>query len=128
MGDSLSRQRQIENEVVFRQANESAQKDLEDLNKIAIEEGDLYWEEYSDKPFKFYCECSDENCRRKISIRPSVYKELHHNRKQFILIPGHQASEIEDKVLKTTKYSVVKKHRTPPAKASGLNVTSIDNV
>ena len=127
MSGSLSEQRQIENEVAFRQANEVAQKELEELKQIAEEEGDRYWANNSDAPFEFYCECSDENCRQKVSLKPSMYKELHSNRKQFVLIPGHQAESIESKVLKTSDYTVVEKHKTPPATTFGLNATSIDN-
>jgi hypothetical protein len=61
MASPLSDRRQIENEVVFRQANEKAQKALKQLKKVAHEESDLQWAELSDAGFDFYCECSDEN-------------------------------------------------------------------
>jgi len=128
MGSPLSDRRQIENEVVFRESNERVQKELEDLKKIAEEEHDEFWAQDSDKYFDFFCECSDENCRQPISLKPSLYKEIHNNRNQFIIIPGHQAVAIEKIIFESTNdYTVVEKYDTPPEQAEGLKPTDIDN-
>lgn len=127
MGSPLSDRRQVENEVVFREANENAQKDLTELKEIAEEEHDEYWTQNSDKVFEFFCECSDENCHQPIPLKPSVYKEIHNNRNQFVLVPGHQADAIEKVILEDSNYIVVEKYEDPPETADGLNKTDIDN-
>jgi hypothetical protein len=128
MGSPLSDRRQIENEVVFRQVNEKAQKGLKQLKQVAKEENDQHWAQQSDEGFDFYCECSDENCRIRITQKPSVYEEIHNNRNQFILYPGHQVDALEKVTLEDSNYIVVEKYETPPEQAEGLTATSVNNV
>ena len=125
---SLSEQRQIENEVVFRKANEKVQEDLNMIEKIASEEGVESPIEDSDMTLHFYCECSDENCLERIVLKHSEYKELHQDRSQFIVRTGHVTNTLEKIVANRAKYSVVGKFITPSESATTLNTTSIMNV
>jgi hypothetical protein len=126
MTDSKARRQQIENEVVFRQYNERVQEQYEEIKAVAKQDKQ---EEFipDDTPLLFYCECSDENCRKRILLKPTVYTKLHKQRNRFVLITGHETSAIERVVKKDADYSVVEKFITPPKTASGLNQTDVDN-
>lgn len=128
MNDLLSEQRQIDNEVVFRQANERVQSALAELKSMAKTEHYNYLPKQSDAPIHFYCECSDENCKKRIIIKPSLYKEIHTSRKRFLIKPSHGVPSIERIVFKESAYTVVEKFTTPPETAEKLQVTNIVNV
>lgn len=121
-----SERRQIENEVVFRQANEQVLGELHEMEVNAKETGispDIY-----ELPIHFYCECSDENCQKRIVIKLNLYNDLHNNRKQFLIKPGHEVLAIERIVLTTPNYAVVEKFVTPPETVPKLQTTDIENV
>ncbi|MES2971013.1 MAG: hypothetical protein V4702_01680 [Patescibacteria group bacterium] len=124
---SPSERRQVENEVVFRRANEKVQNSLDKLEKIAREERDDSFKSHPDMTLHFYCECSDENCRERIVLSLSKYQELHKDRSQFIVMPKHDIPSLEKVVSNKFKYSVVDKFVTPSEAANSLNVTSIQN-
>lgn len=124
---SQSQRRQIENEVVFRKANEKVQIDLSKLRKLAEANGDVALVPSDDLVLHFYCECSDENCRQRIELSLSKYKKLHQDRKQFIICPNHEAVSIEKVVASNAKFSVVEKFFNPPETAASLNTTPINN-
>jgi hypothetical protein len=128
MDDFLSQRRQAENEVIFRGINEKVSTELVAIKDTAEEEGlsDLVPE--IDLPVLFYCECSDENCRLRISLKPSIYAELHKNRSQFIVLPGHEVPTIEKIIYKNENYLVVEKNIVPPKSDGNLNPTTISNV
>lgn len=124
---SLSERRQIENEVVFRKANEKIQKGFDNIERLAKEEDFAVPKPDPDMILHFYCECSDENCRQRITMPHSKYKEIHKDRSQFIVQPGHATKALEEVVSKRAKYNVVDKFVTPPETSTGLNATSISN-
>lgn len=128
MNKKFSQRRQIENEVVFRQANERVQQSFDQLQRIADEERDNSIPNPDNLTFDFYCECADENCRERIPLKLNMYNEFHHNRKQFLIKPGHEVMAIEGVVLKEPDYTVVKKFDAPPEKAAKLQVTDTTNV
>lgn len=127
MTDSVQAQRLVENEVMFRQANEQVPKDLQELKRASDADGEPALARNLDMPLHFYCECSDENCRTRIKLKPSKYAELHQNSSQFIVLPGHQVVAIEKIILETPSYFVVEKFVTPPTEANQLNRTDVDN-
>jgi hypothetical protein len=126
MSELLSERRLAENQVIFRQNNELVQKNLEKLRKTAIAEGRESLLPDIDMPLHFYCECSDENCRQRIILKPSEYNDLHQNSSQFILLPGHDIAEVERTVKATDKFIVVEKFKTPPKSSGELNKTDLD--
>jgi hypothetical protein len=127
MSETFSEHRMAENEVIFREYNESVQKGFDELKKIAQEENDKWSIPQSDTPVHFYCECSDENCRERVILLPSRYAEIHKRRDRFVVIPGHQTKTIERVIHKETGYYVVEKLVTPPESASGLQKTDVNN-
>lgn len=124
MKRSVTEQRQIENEAVFRSANEQATTSIKEVNQMAKEEGHHSLINNADMNIHFYCECSDENCRERIILPISKYEALHKDRKQFILKPGHHAKTIEKIVSKKPRYNVVKKFKIPPEQVESLQQTS----
>ncbi len=58
----------------------------------------------------FFCECSDATCRQRIRITPQRWSEIHQNRRDFILTPGHQSLDVERVVESFPRYLVVRKH------------------
>lgn len=127
MSDPLSERRMAENEVFFRQRNEAMQKSLEEFRSMALEHGQHELIDGEDTPLYFYCECADEDCRKRIEIRPSVYDEIHKNRRKFIVVCGHETPSIEHIIERNDDFCVVKKKKAPPATASKTNPTPINN-
>lgn len=123
----MSDRRMAENEVVFREYNEKVQQGIENLKKIAAAEGQTDQLGDLDMELEFFCECSDENCRRRITMKPSLYTKIHKKRDHFIIIPAHEAKIIEHVVLAKSDYSIVRKYITPPETAGKLHPTSMNN-
>ena len=123
--ESSSERRLAENEVMFRQANQKVQKSLEELDKNVVAAGHPSLMLTADIPLHFYCECSNEKCRKRIKVTPKQYEELHQNSSQFIIIPGHQVATIEKTIHVTPDYMVVEKYQTPPKKADKLRRTNL---
>ncbi|GAC1391151.1 MAG: hypothetical protein NVSMB46_02610 [Candidatus Saccharimonadales bacterium] len=125
---TVAEQRQIENEVVFRKANEQIQTDFKKLEMMAKNEGEGSLKIEDDMILHFICECSDDNCRERIATSYSTYIKLHKNRSHFIVKPGHATKSLEKVIAKKSKYNVVDKYFTPPENTTGLNITAISNV
>lgn len=103
--------RLAKNEIIFRKANEKLQKATEKF---------LNYKELEEMPLQFFCECSDENCREHVELTHTQYKQLHYNRKQFVIKLGHEAPEVERVIKRGPNYSVVEKFTLPPTTASEL--------
>jgi hypothetical protein len=127
MNQSFSERRLVENEVFFRQPNTRMAEGFKDLEKTAKEVGAKEWANATDKHFNFYCECSDENCRKKINLKPSEYLRIHKNSSQFVVLPGHNVADVERIVQSNDDWIVVEKYLTPPKKADNLNATDVDH-
>lgn len=116
MGKILSERRAIENEAIFRSANEQVLDDLDGLKKMNMHVmGDAAVSD-TDKPLHFYCECSNDECLQRIVLKPSKYKDLHQNTSQFVLVPGHEIPELERTIQRTERYIVVEKFKSVPPK------------
>jgi hypothetical protein len=123
----FSERRQIENEMIFRRANEKVSDKLDELDAAYIEEDHLELMRPAGLLLQFKCECSDENCDARIPIKLSEYQTIHEDRDAFIIKPKHQVEKIE-KVIKTTKaYSVVVKNKSTAEPSNTLNKTTVDN-
>lgn len=130
---STAERRQIENEMIFRRANEKIGAELDVvetlLDEIQSEETD------NDIPlirddnvyFKFVCECSDENCKDRIMMELDKYHKLHTNRERFIIKPNHQVESIEEIIFTSPEYYVVQKNNLISNPGEKLNKTSVDN-
>ena len=95
--EKFSERRLKENEVIFQQANEG-------VAQFVSEESD------DDDPIiKFYCECSNIDCRERITLQASDYHKLHKDQRHFIALDGHEMPKIENIVSKHHGFSVVEK-------------------
>jgi hypothetical protein len=128
MGETLAEKRWAENEVMFRQTNQKVPDSLDAVKKLAEEDDhqDIL-ASVDDMAINFYCECSDEKCTKRIILKPDEYRDLHRNRKQFIVIPGHEMPTVERVIAEGPGYFVVEKYENPPKEAHKLNTTGLNN-
>jgi uncharacterized protein (UPF0216 family) len=127
MSLSRSERHQIENEMIFRRANELVGDKLDELDAFHIEDGNPHLVRQDDIRLLFKCECSDENCDARIPIKLSVYQKIHENRDAFVIKLKHQVNEIEKVILSEADYCVVEKNNSTPEPGNTLNQTVIDN-
>jgi hypothetical protein len=127
MSISNAERRQIENEMIFRRINEKVGDDLDALDAMHIEDGNVHLIKNEDIMLRFKCECSDENCVVRIPMLLSEYQEIHTDRDTFIILPNHQVDLIEKIVKEYPAYNVVKKNNSTPEPSDDLNETIINN-
>lgn len=127
MGMPLSERRQIENEMIFRRANELVGDNLDELDEFHIEDDNPELIRDDKVELHFKCECSDENCDERVRIKLSVYQAIHANRQAFIIKPNHQVEAIEKVVVTEKDYSVVEKNNATAEPSDVLNETNVDN-
>lgn len=127
MTDSISERRMVENEVFFRQRNKTILKGRRALKVMAKEDGQDDLLDSDDEPLHFFCECSDENCRKRIQVRPSKYDQIHSRKRRFVIACGHEVPDIEKIVERSPEFCVAEKFLLPPASAAKLNPTPADN-
>ena len=103
-----------ENEIIFREANQNIQKFIEETT------GKLT------SVFRFYCECSNQSCREKITMTPAQYKAAQKTNRQFVVLPGHENPKIE-KVTKSTAcfYKIEKFGEMPEENALSIALTRL---
>lgn len=123
----LSERRQIENEMIFRRANEKVGDGLDELDSFHAEDGDPHLIRDDTAVLQFKCECSDENCDARIAMKLSTYQKIHLNRDSFIIKLKHQVTGIEEVVLSEANYSVVKKNNSTAEPGNTLNKTPVKN-
>jgi hypothetical protein len=123
MDDQLSERRLAENEVYFRQMNESVQKGFDELKQMAKEDNQEHLITEHDTPLNFYCECSNEDCKQRIPLTLDEYKAAHKNSDTFIVTPGHEITNIEKVIAKEQNYMIVEKYIHTPSVATKLNKT-----
>lgn len=124
----IAERRQIENEMIFRRANEKVGIGLDEIDAMHVRDGDLDLVRIDDIVLHFKCECSDENCTARIPVKLSVYKKIHLNRDSFIIKLKHQVNAIEKVIFSDSEYSVVRKNNSTSDPTGELNITTIDNV
>ncbi len=123
----LSERRQIENEMIFRRANEVVGDNLDEIDANHRDDGNPELVRNEDILLHFKCECSDEDCDARIPIKLSVYQSIHENRDAFIIKLKHQVEAIEKVIRTEDSYSVVEKNNSTAEPGKILNKTSIDN-
>lgn len=127
MDISKSERHQIENEMIFRRANELVGTQLDELDALHVADGNPQLQRQDDLVLAFRCECSDEDCEARIPIRLSVYRDIHENRDAFVIKLKHQVQAIEKVIQTEDEYSIVEKNNTTSEPGDVLNKTTIDN-
>lgn len=119
-----SEERLAENEAFFREQNEKVAQGLTALNIEAL--NDHQGSHFDDDlQLQFRCECANESCHERIGMRLSEYRDIHEDRRRFIVVPGHDVSKVERVVKKTKAYHVVEKHDMPPEGGRYLKPTDL---
>lgn len=117
--------RQIENEMIFRRANEKIGTALDELDTMQIQDGNPQLIRNEDTLLHFKCECSDEDCDARILMKLSKYQKIHLNRGSFIIKLKHQVKAIEKVILTEPNYCIVEKNNYTTEPGKELNDTSI---
>jgi hypothetical protein len=84
------------NEAYFRDVNERIE---EQVKEVAGE----------DATFNVLCECASMRCAQRIVVTSAEYATVREDPRQFIVAPGHPEPEIEDTVLQTDRFVIVRK-------------------
>lgn len=124
---SAAERKQIENEMIFRRINEKVGTDLDTLDDMHTEDGNPHLVRDDDLLLAFKCECSDENCKARISLELSTYKKIHSNRDAFIVKTNHQVDPIEKVLVEEEEYNVVVKNNRTPEPNDVLKHTDVNN-
>ncbi|CAN5166095.1 hypothetical protein BH09PAT3_BH09PAT3_1770 [soil metagenome] len=125
----VEERKQIENEMLFRRANEKVGKDLDEIDELHVSDGNPHLVRSDDLLLDFKCECSDENCSVRIPLQLSIYRKIHVDRSTFLIKLNHEVKPIEKVIETTPTYSIVRKNNTTaePIENAEYNDTSIDN-
>jgi hypothetical protein len=86
------------NEVMFRSINERIRELAQRFHDVAGE------------TLAFVCECADETCVERVPMTVAQYDELCAIPARFVVMPGHEATPLVEKVLfRTSGFSIVRK-------------------
>lgn len=83
------------NEMVLRQVNE------------AIERGQWPGDEAEASAFR--CECASRDCSRLIELTLPDYEQVRAHPRRFVIVPGHEHTDVETVVERRSGYLVVEK-------------------
>jgi hypothetical protein len=128
MDKPISPRRLAENEVLFRQKNRAIEKGFKNIKELAKADNQDGFIDDKDLRLQFFCECSDENCHKRIPLTRRQYDSIHKADDRFVVICGHEIPEVEHIIEKTDSYCIVQKKTKPPKASSKLNTTPISNV
>ena len=90
------------NEALFRRVNEQARAVSRDSGIT----GDLH----------IVCECGRGSCLEHITLARDEYEQLRHDPTLFAVVPSHELPRVETVVLRTERYSVVRKRPGEPSR------------
>jgi hypothetical protein len=94
MNEGLQRRVAL-NEAQFREVNEAIERGL--------------WPGEKDSVAAFRCECARKDCNRLVSISRQEYELVRAHSRRFLVLPGHENTEIETVVKTCPDYLVVEK-------------------
>jgi hypothetical protein len=111
---STDERKKIENEMLFRRANEKIGTDLDVVDANHIADGNPHLVRSDDLLLFFKCECSDEKCQTRVKLKLSKYRLIHLERSTFVIRPGHEIKSIEKVIEQNPTYSIVRKNNVTP--------------
>jgi hypothetical protein len=94
MGD-IAERRRSRRERLFRRVNEAIGRGL--------------WPGDEHDRAAFRCECANRYCNRMVELTPAEYERVRANPRHFVVIPGHEHSQLETVIRRTPGYVVVEK-------------------
>jgi hypothetical protein len=83
-------------EALFRETNER----LEERVRLFVGDEEL---------FGIICECANLDCNDRITLSKDEYAALRSDSTQFAVMPGHTIEDIEEVVLRTDRYEIIRK-------------------
>ena len=86
----------VENEKLFRTANEGLRERVEGIVE-------------PDQSIPFLCECIDETCIARIDLTPQEYEIVRSDNQWFVIAPGHPRLDGERIVEEEGRFSIVTK-------------------
>ena len=98
-GAELSGERAVENQSLYRTANERIKQLNEALGEVAPN-GDSY---------EWLCECADTECIVRVSATLDEYEAVRENPRTFIVGPGHLYPEVERVLDENSRFMIVEK-------------------
>jgi hypothetical protein len=95
--DVVTRERRrIQNQELFRLANERLDEHVDDL---ALD----------GSPIPFLCECADDDCLGRVDLTRDDYEAVRSQRNRYVILPGHATIASEVVIEKNGDYYVVEK-------------------
>ena len=85
------------NEALFREVNER-------IRDITTHHRDA----------EFLCECGDPTCALPIALDLGEYEAVRRDPAHFVIVPGHEAPDVEDVIFASDRYAIVRKHAGLP--------------
>jgi hypothetical protein len=61
------------------------------------------------RTFDFLCECGDPACAQRVPVMLTKYEELRTSPLHFVVVPGHEITDVERVIETTPAYSVIEK-------------------
>jgi hypothetical protein len=61
------------------------------------------------------CECGDENCTAQLPVSLLEFERVREDATLFLVVPGHEAPDVEDVVESFKRFDVVRKREGAPA-------------
>ena len=89
------------NEAVFRELNDR----LQSVNET--------FATFTEK-FEIVCECGDSGCIERITLAATEYEAVRADAALFVVVPGHDATDVEEVVRSGEGYDVIRKHEGRP--------------
>jgi hypothetical protein len=87
------------NEARFREINERVERDLKTLV------------DPQEELLPFVCECGRPSCTETIGLSVAEYEGVRRDATRFVVVPGHEITDVEDVIERTDRYAVVRKHQ-----------------
>ena len=93
--EGKKQRRAASNEAMIRDVNEG------------IERGQ--WPGDEDTPVGFRCECAQLGCNRLVELTVREYEEVRSHPRRFVVLPGHEMTDVETVVATRPGYVIVEK-------------------
>jgi hypothetical protein len=100
--------RLAQNEALFREVNETVQG-------LEISNG------HDDGLHEYFCECADVECTTRLKLTHSEYETARSKGTRFIVVRGHERSDIEHIVHECDRYLLVEKSGGAGGEAAKLD-------
>jgi hypothetical protein len=98
-----------ENEVLFREVNEK------------IDELDRTFSATPSSAQSFLCECGRRDCTARVTLTPEQYAAVREDPARFVVVPGHEAEDVETVVDEGDGYFVIQKREGEPAEIAAAH-------